>query len=349
MRIRLCVLATILGTMVLILMPPGRASLHATTLEIGIDENMFTVNGVDKFLVFVSYFDAMDVNSTNLHSDFAYLKSKGVDGVRIFPNWWDIRSDVWNANPTYYYSGNTLFAPNGTIRSTRLSTFLNVLDIAKQEGLLVDVSFSAETVASCVGCSGTLPSGDYITFNDYASAIGSITTTLANAGSSDKHVLFDLQNEYNLNGPGGAGSFSNSQILSIRNTVKSNDPDRIVTASISHDVAAGTAATREVAAGVDAIAWHETRNNGFWNLVDDAITAIHSAESDPPIYLQEPPRLEKDSSVDNTSWLTAAGFGADVRGAYVNGAAAWCFHTGGASTWTAPSCNPSSSPSRRRS
>jgi hypothetical protein len=50
---------------------------------------------------------------------------------------------------------------------------------------------------------------------------------------------------------------------------------------------------------------------------------------DPPIYLQEPARLEYDGHRDNRGWLTAAGLGADVRGAYVAGAAAWCFHNGG--------------------
>ena len=58
-----------------------------TGLELALVENMFSVNEETKFLVFVSYFDAMHVSSGNLHSDFAYLKGKGVDGVRIFPNW----------------------------------------------------------------------------------------------------------------------------------------------------------------------------------------------------------------------------------------------------------------------
>lgn len=44
----------------------------AAALELGIDENMFTVNRTTRFLVFDSYFDAMDVSATNLHSDFAY-------------------------------------------------------------------------------------------------------------------------------------------------------------------------------------------------------------------------------------------------------------------------------------
>ncbi|HEX5475390.1 MAG TPA: hypothetical protein VFX12_12065 [Vicinamibacterales bacterium] len=302
---------------ILLVTAPAARRVAASTLEIGIDENMFTVNGVDKFLVFVSYFDAMDVSSTNLHSDFQYLKARHVDGIRIFPNWWDVRQDVWNAYPypTYYFSPRTLFASNGTVQSGPLSTFLNVLSIAKSEGLLVDVSFSAESVSG-------------LSFSEDASAIGSITTTLANGGSAYKHVLFDLQNEYNENGPGGP-ALTDSQVLSIRNTVKSYDPDRIVTASISHSDPPGSAASHEASAGVDAIAWHEYRDNGFWTRLAGDIHSIQTAEPDPPIYLQEPARLENDGNDNNTAWLTAAGFGADVRSAYVNGAAAWCFHTGG--------------------
>jgi hypothetical protein len=148
------------ATIVFMLLPPGSTRVTGTTLEIGISENMFTVNGVSKFLVFASYFDAMDVTSTSLHSDFHYLKANHVDGVRILPNWWDVRQDVWGAfpYPTYFFASDNLFASNGTIQSGPLSKFLNVLDIAKQEGLLVDVTFSAESVQS-------------ITFNEYANAI----------------------------------------------------------------------------------------------------------------------------------------------------------------------------------
>ena len=73
------------------------------------------------------------------------------------------------------------------------------------------------------------------------------------------------------------------------------------------------------------IAWHEDRNASFWDRVDDAIFAIRSVNPDPPIYLQEPERYRQN----NSAWLTKAGFGADVRGAYSYQAAARCFHNGG--------------------
>lgn len=300
----------------------------AAALELGIDENMFTVNGTTRFLVFVSYFDAMDVSATNLHSDFAYLRLKGVDGVRIFPNWWDVRQDVWTyPSTTYYFAADTLVAPNGTLRSSSLTKFREVLDIAKQEGLLVDVSFSAESVAECASgnCPAGAPDGAYLSLTNYRNAVANVAGILAGAGSAYKHVLFDLQNEYNLNGAGGASAFTDAQILAIRNAVKAVDPHRIVTASLSSDLTAGLAAAKETSADVDVIAWHESRGEGFWNVVDEAVYAIQNVNPDPPIYLQEPQRLRQA----NQSWLNRQGFGADVRGAYVSGAAAWCFHNGG--------------------
>jgi hypothetical protein len=316
-------LATIAATMCTILLSTGpQGTALAADLELAIDEEMFTVNGTPRFLVFVSYFDAMDVSATNLHSDFAYLRSKGVHGVRIFPNWWDVQQDVWSfPNTTYAHAPDTLIAANGTLRSASLTKFRSVLDIAKQEGLLVDVSFSPETVKDCM--SGTC---DTLTLTEYRNGIVSVATNLAAAGSAYKHVLFDLANEYNRNGlTVGATPLTDAQILSIRNAVNGVDPYRIVTASISSGIPPGTAAAKETAANVDVIAWHEYRDPGFWNLVDDAIFAIQGVNSDPPIYLQEPERYRPG----NQGWLTKAGFGADVRGAYVNGAAAWCFHNGG--------------------
>ena len=54
---------------------------------------IFNVNGVNKFLLFVSYFDAMrrahedGEAATLLDRDLAYIRGQGFDGIRIFTNW----------------------------------------------------------------------------------------------------------------------------------------------------------------------------------------------------------------------------------------------------------------------
>src|SRR6267142_6958889 len=55
---------------------------HAQRLTIQGDR--FAVDDKPKFLVFISYFAAM--NAVNVTADLKYLRSKGFDGVRIWPN-----------------------------------------------------------------------------------------------------------------------------------------------------------------------------------------------------------------------------------------------------------------------
>ena len=44
-------------------------------------------DGQPSFLVLVSYFDVMRASEAALDRDFAFLKSKGIDGIRVFPLW----------------------------------------------------------------------------------------------------------------------------------------------------------------------------------------------------------------------------------------------------------------------
>src|SRR5262245_7513641 len=55
--------------------------------------NYFLVNGTPRYLVFISYFDAFDVPATDLVADLRYLRARGVDGIRIMPNWWTALND----------------------------------------------------------------------------------------------------------------------------------------------------------------------------------------------------------------------------------------------------------------
>ena len=61
------------------------ATARAQTLAV--QGNHFAIDGQGKFLLFASYFDAMHASSQTLDTDFQYLREKGFDGIRIFPNW----------------------------------------------------------------------------------------------------------------------------------------------------------------------------------------------------------------------------------------------------------------------
>src|SRR5438132_1128764 len=60
----------------------------ATAPVLGIAGPAFTLDGRPRFLLLVSYFDALRASDAALEADFAFLRRSGVDGVRIFPNWW---------------------------------------------------------------------------------------------------------------------------------------------------------------------------------------------------------------------------------------------------------------------
>src|SRR6266496_2306830 len=67
----------------------GNASAAPPALRLGAAGASFTLDGKPHFLILVSDFDALD--TPDVDRDFTYLSSR-VDGVRIFPNWWDFGS-----------------------------------------------------------------------------------------------------------------------------------------------------------------------------------------------------------------------------------------------------------------
>src|SRR5262245_1232582 len=103
----------------------------ARAQRLTVQGDRFAIDNSPKFLVFISYFAAM--NAVNITADLKYLKSKGFDGVRIWPN--------LNTGPIQ------LMRSDGTLRPDGLSTLKFILDRARDERLVVDVSFTAEHVA----------------------------------------------------------------------------------------------------------------------------------------------------------------------------------------------------------
>src|SRR5262245_48967939 len=59
-------------------------SSAAYAQRLSIQGDRFAIDDKPKFLVFISYFAAM--NAINPTADLKYLRSKGFDGVRIWPN-----------------------------------------------------------------------------------------------------------------------------------------------------------------------------------------------------------------------------------------------------------------------
>src|SRR6266404_5242335 len=93
---------------------------------LGVRDSAFVVDGQPKFPVLISYLDAMRASPAALESDFAFLRSKGIDGVRIFPLW--IRDA---GTPTAQKAEATLLDSDGKIRSPeRWQVFTAILNKA---------------------------------------------------------------------------------------------------------------------------------------------------------------------------------------------------------------------------
>ena len=111
---------------------------------LGVDGPRFTVDGTPRFLLVVSYFDALRASDATLEADFAWLRRHGIDGVRIFPNWW--RCAAVRQCGGHAGDDTLMAAPDGALRPAVLARLKAVLAAAGRHGLIVDLSFARETV-----------------------------------------------------------------------------------------------------------------------------------------------------------------------------------------------------------
>ena len=245
------------------LLAPLLVALLATRAgaqTLGIAGDRFTIDGKPRFLTVISYFDAL--RSENLEADLDFIRNElGFDGIRVFPNWWVYDREK---RPCPVAADDTLFEASGRIRgdatpaSGPLARLLGLVHAAAKRGLVVDLSFARETVAGEM----SVPA--------YRSALQRIAFLLR----GQRHVLFDLQNERDLDCP--AMHLTPAQVRDLREAVKDRgrgDPARLVVASTTGssppiagnlDDPAGTVGfVRTV--GLDATAFHDPRGPG-WHL-----------------------------------------------------------------------------------
>lgn len=297
-------------------MPPTlNAPNCAGAPSLGISGSQFTVNGVPKFLLFVSYFDAMrrsnadGNNQGDLDTDFQYIRAKGFDGIRILPNWFHYDT----GQPA---NDDALFTDSDVIRDEKWPVFLRVLERASAHGLLVDVTFTRETVSS-------------LTVSEYSTQIRKATEMLRN---TCPNVLIDIQNEFPIN---NRLTIPEAQAV-ISNYVRPADPQRIVMASTDAGSTPNFVTAGQIVAqvGMDVAAYHDPRDPNSWFTdagVNDVVSGLKSGmgASQRPVYLQEPMPVATlcppacANIYDPTLFHARSAASAAKR----FGAAAWTFHT----------------------
>jgi hypothetical protein len=290
--------------------PPSPAG----TPVLKISGDRFTVDGKPVFLLFVSYFDAMrrandgGRNDGDLDSDFEYIRRRGYHGIRIFPNWYHYRAGT----PA---DDDGLFTGEGVIRAGKWPVFLRVLERASAHGLIVDVSFTRDTVSD-------------LSVERYGVQLAAVTRALR---GNYPNVLFDLHNEFQLH-----LTLADMRTL-LTAYVRPADPDRLVTASTDSGSTPTSERAGEIARelNLDVAAHHEPRERDTWHTraqVGAVLDGLRKGIGSPalPIYLQEPiaiatlcpPRCHEDDWSDAPLSAQAA-----ARHARDLGAAAWTFHT----------------------
>src|SRR5262245_32683408 len=203
----------------------------AQAQRLGVDGQRFTVDGQPKFLTFVTYFGGM--GAPNVIADLRLMKSLGFDGFRIWPN---------------LDTGPQIMNGDGSLRSAEFGHFLDILNQAKQERLIVDVTFTYEHI------SGMNPGTARVGISNVVSAIRSY-----------ENVLIDIQNERNVP---DRRFMSEPDIRSIYLAIKAIDPNRVVGCSEARGDDAGPPLNVGFMnrVGLDVDLFHETRQSDWYTL-----------------------------------------------------------------------------------
>ena len=292
---------------------PGMAQPHGPVLRVAGERLL--VDGVPRFLVFFSYFDGVRRPPAVLHADLDYLSKKGVDGIRVLPNW---RAQ--------------LLTTDGGVHGAALAQLTALVAAAGARGMLVDITFTRDT-----GCPpGTSPTDRHCAFSvaEYIEGI----QLVADALEPYQNVLFDVQNEFTIH-------FSNEELAStphpvaaIRRAIKTVDPKRIVTASSAGGEPPGAFANTSRALELDVVAYHDGRDSdrdvpapNWATRTTDVVAALRKSVIAPsgqrPIYLQEPTRFLLPGEGRRDTDNRAESYGLALSLAKRAGAAAWTFHT----------------------
>ena len=231
------------------------------------------------------------MGAPDITADLRTIKTLGFDGLRIWPN---------------LDTGPQLFNRDGTLRPAELERLRFILDRARAERLIVDVSFTYEHTPGLDPARARL-------------AIMAVTDALR----SYDNLLFDIQNERNV---GDRRFMSEANVASIFAGIKSVDAARITTASNSPVDSPEFAAAFTARLGLDVTAYHEPRSSRWYTLSTNQSVVRAMKANGRPAYLQETMPTRDDlffyPAHDRAEYFLQA-----IAHAKLAGAAAWCFHT----------------------
>ena len=299
----------------------------AAAQSIAVQGSHFVVDQADgkgpqaRFLIFVSYNDALRAPEQTLTEDLDYIaRTLHFDGIRIYAMWWDDSTE--NACRTHAAAGvldaNGHLLGDTTPASGPLARLIHVLEQARARGLMVDVSFARETVPD-------------LSVQNYTRGIARLATVLR----PYRNVLFDLQNERDL-ADRPQQFLSRADVQALRNAIlvnpdpKQGDPTRLVVASNSGSTSVTDTVSFVTQTSLSAVAYHDPRDTDWYAHVPTIVAGLAAARR--PVYLQEPMAWASGVSLchkqeGRPTDGNPAHFRMAVTNAKAAGAAAWTFHT----------------------
>lgn len=261
--------------------------------------------GKQKTLVLVSYFDGL--RALDLEKDLDWLKSKGVDGIRLYLNFSYPPNRPWDF----------LFQPDGSLHPNRLGTLGSILQQTKKRGMVVDIS-SSRRLDGVDGRSD----GWQMPPKVYAHCWHLLAKQIME-WKLDKHIVIDLENESNNPWAGQAHTMTITEAIYARKVVQRWLPNVPITASVASHISPEAAVKLAVQEGMTFLGYHDPRVAGWAEATESLALRCRRAIGDNSIKVcfQEPPGTGRAGPVKSTNEFRVA-----LAGAKRAQIAAWYHH-----------------------
>jgi len=243
--------------------PSGTSDLITEGHELTISGRQFLLDGWPFPYTGVSFFNALynptfNQNSTARRSWLGRFRQHGINVLRVWCQWDNARGFV-DASPN-----STLYQPDGQLRAPTLKTLKALLRDADAEEFVIELClFSQESW------------GERIRLGPAAGrrAVETLTRELV----ACRNVTFQIWNEHH-----------DEQVVPLVQTIKSQDPKRLVTSSPGY---AGVLGPRELNTHLDYLTPHTSRQGQgkSWELAPKEIAALLK-EYNKPVVDDEPAR-----------------------------------------------------------